>query len=249
MATMHRDAARFNDLTAECTDDHESPVTPVVTETPCKDDLDTAIFNLEHGNAGCGGGEAPPDGPDDGGPDGESPGDGITRDQLLASLGLLIPFAVNCLINRKFAREDAEDAANDVALCVVQRSWEAGFWWASISHFRNWFLRASFHRACRVVSAGGPLAHAAPLPSEDVAQVDPWADYDRELTRDLLLQCVRGLSPLDRFVIVRHYLEGMTFERIGEELDCHPGTACRYCAVAIRNLRGVLDHHGGSLLD
>lgn len=59
--------------------------------------------------------------------------------------------------------------------------------------------------------------------------------------REALETALRGLPARQREVVVLKHFEGMTFQEIGQVLDCSPNTAASRYRYAIEKLRASLD--------
>ena len=139
---------------------------------------------------------------------------------------------------------DADDICQDAFLVALERLDEC----RHPDRFLAWLLRIvrnrahTFHRRERVRSAM-PLEGAA---READRRADPVAEAARAELRERLLAGLRGLSEVQREILLLHDLEGWRHREIAELLGIREGTVRAHLSYARRNMRERL---GGALCE
>ncbi|MDB4947563.1 MAG: polymerase sigma factor, sigma-70 family, partial [Gemmatimonadetes bacterium] len=134
---------------------------------------------------------------------------------------------------------DAEDACQDAFVTALQRLEECrkpdqfGPWLFSI--VRN---RARDRRRWRAVRDALPLESAAHVGSRD----DPGLDVERLELREDLLDAMRGLTELQREVVLLYDIQGWSHKEIAGKLGISDGSARVHLFNARRALRERLAH-------
>jgi RNA polymerase sigma-70 factor (ECF subfamily) len=154
-------------------------------------------------------------------------------------------------IARHFFNSDdarARDVTQDVFVKVMQGV--ATF--EGASRFSTWLYRLTIN-AClderrserRLVLVADP-----PEASADPDAVAPQSvDLDRIEASDRVAKAVSELTPALRAVVLLRYFEGLSYEEIGDALECAPGTVAsrlnRAHAALARSLSALREQGGG----
>jgi RNA polymerase sigma-70 factor (ECF subfamily) len=147
---------------------------------------------------------------------------------------------------------DGNDArARDVTQDVFVKVMEHVNSFEGASRFSTWLYRLTIN-AClderrsdrRLVLVADPPEAA----SEDNAAPQSVA-LDRTEASDRVATAVSELTPVLRAVVLLRYFEGLSYEEIGEALECAPGTVAsrlnRAHAALAQSLSALRDHGGG----
>ncbi|MBM6870615.1 RNA polymerase sigma factor [Pseudoflavonifractor phocaeensis] len=127
-------------------------------------------------------------------------------------------------------REDAEDAAQEVFVALVQSS--ASF--RDEAHLQRWLVRCTIHR-CRNLTLSAWRRHTVPFPTGwDVPAYGP-DPMDQSVS-----EAVGRLPVPYRQAICLHYVEGYTAQEIGRLLGCPRGTVLSRLSRARTLLRTYL---------
>ncbi|MBM6938428.1 sigma-70 family RNA polymerase sigma factor [Pseudoflavonifractor phocaeensis] len=127
-------------------------------------------------------------------------------------------------------REDAEDAAQEVFVSLVQS--KSTF--RDEEHLQRWLVRCTIHR-CRNLSLSAWRRHTVPLPERwDVPA------YGSDPMDQSVSEAVGRLPTPYRQAVCLHYVEGYTALEIGRLLGCPRGTVLSRLSRARTLLRTYL---------
>jgi len=142
----------------------------------------------------------------------------------------------------------ARDVTQDVFVKVMERV--ASF--EGASRFSTWLYRLTIN-ACLDERRGERRLVLVADPPEARGDADHTAPQSLALDQleasDRVAKAVRALSPAYRAVVLLRYFEGLSYEEIGEALECAPGTVAsrlnRAHAALARTLSALREQAGG----
>lgn len=155
--------------------------------------------------------------------------------------------------------EDALDAAQETMVTLARRIQEFGF----RSRFSSWVYRIAVNAAIdirrrRLESSHGPVStmlgsgegDGVPDAPSEAGTSDPMIRAESEESRKLVQLALSSINPRFSSLLVLRYIQGLSYEEIGEILDCNLGTVKSRLNRAHAALKDFLSHHGGeSYLD
>ena len=128
-------------------------------------------------------------------------------------------------------RSDAEDAMSDAAL----RAWQHVASLRDPDKFDAWFSRILVN-VCR--DRLRQRRRSVPLLVEPATSIDPFTE---SAEREALFAALGQLTPEHRAVIALHYLEGLTVDRIAEQLGMPAGTVKSRLHYGLSELRAAYE--------
>ena len=141
----------------------------------------------------------------------------------------------------------ARDVTQDVFMKVMERVGT----FEGASRFTTWLYRLTINACLDERRSGRRLVLVAD-PPESPPDPDPAAPQSVALERteasDRVAKAVSELTPALRAVVLLRYFEGLSYEEIGEALECAPGTVAsrlnRAHAALVRSLSALREQGG-----
>ncbi|MCC6124448.1 MAG: RNA polymerase sigma factor [Pirellulales bacterium] len=136
------------------------------------------------------------------------------------------------------------DAADDLLQEVFRRAWQARASYRDNGHARAYLLKIADRLACDrhrkarpEITLDGEEWKKREPPSRDD---DPSVALDRREKTAQLQEAMRGLSPMQRRVLLLRFFGQMSFAEIAAEIGCPLSTALSHCRRALETLRTLL---------
>lgn len=157
--------------------------------------------------------------------------------QLILQYSGYVYTIVQGILGGVMAREDIEEVVSDVFLAVWQSGEQLSEAFATIKPYVAATARNMARNKLRQLRPDGKLEY-------DVIDLKAQKQLDDTEVRQMLLEALDQMQPVDREIFARHYYLCQTVQEIGAAIDMNPSTVKNHLVAGRRQLETILRERG-----